>query len=326
MSDGRSNLDRRAVDLLLDIVELPDPALSGAALEDFFCGTAEPLLSSGLLKPAGYEAVSASLADHDDVPVTLSWSAEARGYGYFSPTAGWVTVPGDRITRYRADMPTVIAAVFALRGTSRRTEPFALAPELLWEIGELRLGRRTHRVPIWFGRRLHDPAVWRQIKDVAKNRPAPRQRVLLTSTPPQRLPKDIVAGHVLVSLRDVIGVDTGLSLNPEILAARLDRPPANEDKAPIVVIADGREVRLLGQVFRFPKGVNQRRIICLLFERYLQGQYWVSSDEIVTELDLRDGARIRDFFKKSPAWGHLLIEHGGMCGFCLAADLAGPAD
>ena len=174
MSDGRSNLDRRAVDLLLDIVELPDPALSGAALEDFFCGAAEPLLSSGLLKPAGYEAVSASLADHDDVPVTLSWSAEARGYGYFSPTAGWVTVPDDRLTRYRADMPTVISAVMSTADLSRRAEARPLVPGLLWEVGELRLGRRTHRVPIWFGRRLHDPTVWRQIKDVARNSAAPR--------------------------------------------------------------------------------------------------------------------------------------------------------
>jgi hypothetical protein len=120
MSDGRAELDRRAVDLLLDIVELPDPALSGAALEDFFCGTAERLLSSGLLKPAGYEAVSASLADHDEVPVTLSWSAEARGYGYFSPTAGWVTVPNDRLARYRADVPTVISAVMSMTGLSSR--------------------------------------------------------------------------------------------------------------------------------------------------------------------------------------------------------------
>ena len=111
-----------------------------------------------------------------------------------------------------------------------------------------------------------------------------------------------------------------------MLAARLDRLPASEDKVPLVVIADGREVRLLGRIFRFPKGVDQRRIICLLYERYLRGQYWVSTDEIVAELDLRDGARIRDFFKKSPAWGHLLIERGGMCGFCLDADLAGPAD
>ena len=58
-------------------------------------------------------------------------------------------------------------------------------------------------------------------------------------------------------------------------------------------------------------------IIKLLYERYQQGDRWVSSDEIVVELDLRDGARIRDFFKKNRSWGLLLTERNGMCGFCL---------
>jgi hypothetical protein len=65
--------------------------------------------------------------------------------------------------------------------------------------------------------------------------------------------------------------------------------------------------------------VRQRQIICHIHERYRQGQRWTSTEEIVAALDLRPNARIRDFFKKSPAWNRLLTERNGMCGFCLDA-------
>ncbi len=317
MSKTSAPLDRQAVEVLLSALEAPRSALSAAALQSFPAQVGAQLIAAALIKPDGHEAVATSLADHDDIPVTLTWSAEHRGFGYFSPSRGWVTVPNASIARYRVNVPDVLSAMTSNVAVSSSGALHAIVPDLIWDLGDARLAHRTHRVPIWFARRLFEPDVWRQLEDAAKARPAPRLRIILTSTSSRRLPKVVLSRHLIVPVQDVIKNDSSLALDPEILSARLDGAPAAAPEAPIVIIGEGREVRLFGRVFRFPKAVHQRRIIRFLYERYLQGELMVSSDEIVTELDLRDGARIRDFFKKSTAWNSLLTERGGMCGFCL---------
>ena len=124
---------------------------------------------------------------------------------------------------------------------------------------------------------------------------------------------------MFVSLGDVVRNDGSLAIDPEALLAQLDRRPTPTSNDPLVIIADGKEVWLYDQVFRFPKGVHQRRIILKLRERYLAGERRVSSTWLIEELGLRPGARTRDFFKKTnpPAWGRLLGEKDGMVGFCL---------
>ena len=112
MSDGQHGLGADTVEFLLEILELRDPCLSGAAAE-LRPVPANLLIAAGLIVPGGHEAGSASLADHDDVPVSLVPSAEADQLAYFSPAVGMVTVPGHRLARYRVDLPTVFAAMTA---------------------------------------------------------------------------------------------------------------------------------------------------------------------------------------------------------------------
>ena len=228
MPDNGSGLTPAALELLLSAAETPEAAISGTVLNGHYASESEFLKETGLLKPHGHEAVVTSQADHDDAPVTLSWSAEDGGLGYFSPTAGWVSVPDDQIARFQVDVPTVIKELMGQVDWPSRSGPAPLVPDLLWEIGDVRLGRRTQRVPIWFARRLHEPSVWRQIKNVAKARPATRLRVVLTSTSSHRIPDETIAGHLLVGIRDVIDFASGLAINPDILAARLDGSLAPE--------------------------------------------------------------------------------------------------
>lgn len=107
----------------------------------------------------------------------------------------------------------------------------------------------------------------------------------------------------------------GPAVDPDIVSARICQTPAVDTDAPILILGVGREVRFYGEVFRFPKGVEQRQIIVFLHERYQQGELWVSNEAILAELNL-GGTRVRDKFKKSPAWGRLLTERSGLIGFC----------
>lgn len=316
MSRTAPALDRQAIEVLLSALEAPRPALSAAALQSFPTQVSAQLIGAALIKPDGHEAVGTALTDHDDVPVMLTWSADHRSFGYFSPAAGWVDVPHADIASYSVDLAGVMAALTAKMHFSTRSTPTVLIADHLWEIGKTRFGQRTHQTPIMFGRRLHDIGTWQSVRRSLDTRPSEQRRVILTSTRSDRL-SEAPAGHVLISIHDVLG--DGLALDPAVIAARLDHLPLVDTGDPIVLIGDGKEVRFFGETFRFPKGVKQRQIIRHIHERYQQGQRWTSTDEIVTTLDLRANARIRDFFKKSPAWNRLLTERDGMCGFCLDA-------
>jgi hypothetical protein len=318
MSRTAAPLDRQSIEILLSTLEAPRPALSAAALQSFPPQAGAQLIAAKLIKPDGHEAVATSLADHDDCPVRLTWSPEHRSFGYFSPAAGWVSVPHDDITRYRVDTVRVVSALTTKMHLSTRAPPSVLVADYLWEVGKARFGHRTHQTTIMFGRRLHDVGTWHAVRRTLEARPSQQRRLILTSSRSDRLsePPD---GNVLISIHDVLNDSDGLALEPAVISARLDRLPVADMNDPIVLIGDGKEVRLFGRIFRFPKGVLQRQIICLIHAHYRKGQLWTSTEEIVTTLDLRPNARIRDFFKKSPAWNHLLTERDGMCGFCLGS-------
>lgn len=224
MSDGAAGLGAEAVDLLLELLELREPRLSGAAAE-LRPHPARRLMAAGLLVPQDHEAGSASLADHDDVPVSLIWSEQHAALAYFSPAVGLVPVPHDRLLRHRVDVEAVLAATTARMDLSRARAPHALVEGLLWEIGEVRLGRRPARVPLWFARRLVDPAVLREVADAARARPHNRLRVILTSARPSRVAEVEIPGAAVVALRDVLATPDDIAVSPDILDARLRGVP-----------------------------------------------------------------------------------------------------
>lgn len=265
--------------MLLSVVETPEAAISGAVLADYYATSSPALLEAGLLKPCGHEPIAAWDDNHDDIPVTLSWSADHGGLGYFSPTAGWVAMPDERIARYRVDILALIARLMLKVEWSSRTGPLPLVPDLLWEIGDVRLGRRTQRLPIWFGRRLHEPTAWRQVMQMATSRPASRLRILLTSTPSHRLPEEALPGHLVVSVRDVIDFgDAGLSVHPDILASRLDgshRPDVDEA---LYLSPDGRQLVINGDVAISFKTDIQIALIRKLVTAYRQGKRFAARE------------------------------------------------
>ena len=78
-------------------------------LSDHYGKQAGPLIAANLLERRGHELATTSMADHDDAPVSLTWSAEHNGYGYFSASAGWVTVPDERLAVFGVKFPILLA-------------------------------------------------------------------------------------------------------------------------------------------------------------------------------------------------------------------------
>jgi len=243
-----SSIDRKAVELLLAILESAAGKIAGTVLSDYHANSSAALLAANLLLPDGHIAAAASLVDHDDEPISLTWSADRNGYGYFSPSAGWIDVPKARLALFRVNHPVLLASLLVQIDVASRSGATALAPEILWEIGDARIGRRRQRVPIWFARRLSDRMIWGQVAEAARRRPTTQIRVLLTSTPASRLPEPTLPGHVIVPVRDAIGCAAGLAINPDILAALADGAPPADVHERVHLSPSGQQLVINGSV------------------------------------------------------------------------------
>jgi hypothetical protein len=300
-----------AMPLLLAALESPTSRLSASMARRHPAETAW-LKRLGLLKGAGHEPVITVDDGHSDLPVTVTWS-ENGGYGYFSETAGWIRVDNDKLETLGVDVAAVCGVITRRLGLP--SKPIvAIVPDHLWDLGSAYLGHRPAPTPILFGRRLRDPQVWGQVELTLKNRPFAQRRLLITSTDSSQLPS---GSHncVLVSLANVVDAQGSMEIDADVLDLRLAGVPVLDKGQPLAVIGEGREVRFFDDVYRI-KGDKQRLVISLLHSRYLKGELQVSSAEIAAELELSPNTRVRDLFKKHEAWGRLLSEKGGMCGFC----------
>ena len=314
MSSTPATLNRQAIDLLIEVLEAPIAKISAAALQGLPQEVCAQLKATGLIKPDGHEPVATSMADQEDRPVPLTWSPDHGAFGYFSPSAGWVSVRHSDIETYRVDLAAFVTALTAKLRFSPRKMLSALVADLLWDTGTAQIGSRR-LTPLMFGRRLHDVATWSSVERILEARGLHERRLILTTTRLDRLPK-APSQQVFTFVADMLGESEGLAIAPAALVARFDGLPSVEQGEPIRLIADGREVHFFGKKFRFT-GLRQREIIGLIYKRYKQGQRWTSSAEILEALEFPERARIRDYFTQNPAWNELITERNGMCGFCL---------
>lgn len=244
MSDDAPVLDADAVRFLLGILELRRCRLSGAIAE-MEPGPTARLIGAGLLVPDGHEDCTASLADHDDVPVSLIWSEQHNSLAYFGPAVGLVPVPHERLILHAVDMAAALRGITSELDLRPGKQPHVLIEDVLWEIGDVRIGKRPARIPLWFARRLADPEVQRQVIDAAHARPHTAQRIILTSSHPGRVRGVAIPGAAIIPMTDVLASPDNLAIDAQILDARLRgvAPPA---RGPVVLSPDGTRLTIRG--------------------------------------------------------------------------------
>lgn len=310
-------IDRKAVELILSVLENPSARISGALLSDYHPKQEAALLAANLLKPCGHLPVAVSLADHDDEPVSLTWSAEHEGYGYFSPAEGWITVPNERLAVFGVNYSVFLAQMMVQFDLASRGGATALIPDILWEVGDARIGRRKTRTSIWFARRLYDPAVWWQIADAAARRPTTQIRVLLTSTSIAHIPDQPIPGHIVVPVRDVIDFGAGLAIRTDILTARLDGTLPIDVKERLYLSPDGRRLVINGNIRINFKSEIHITIIRMLVDGFKNGKRY-GATELLDHTDSKAKTLEQAFGNKK--WKELepyLTSVDGLWGFDL---------
>jgi hypothetical protein len=299
--------------LLVRALESKKPVLSAAALHRYPTEAAQ-LRAGGFIRPGGHEPVATSTDDGDN-PVALQWSIEDRAYGYFNQTRGWLNLAEQEIQSFSLALTKIIdelASNFQLAAQP----PVELVANHVWELGLARLGRKAHRTPLLFGRRLRDGPVWTSLKTALRERPTSHRKLIITTTASDKLSERSLPNCAVVAIGQMIIREAALTLDASLIAMRMDELPGEDEQGPFWVNADCREVHFYGSKFSFAKGLKQRDVIRVLYAYHLRGERQVSSAKIISDLDWDPKTRLRDIFKGHPAWGHLLIERSGMCGFC----------
>ncbi len=270
MSDEPPRLSAEAVALLLEVLDLQEPYLSGAVAE-MSPSPVAMLRARGLLVPHGHETVSASLADHDDAPVTLIRSEKAGGLAYFSPSGGLIAVPAARLARHRVEITNTLAAIGADLALPSTRTPQPLSEGLLWEIGDARLGKRPARVQTWFARRMWHTAVRAQVATALQARPYPRDVIILCTSRAARLRGVSLPGTILVPIRDVLATDDSLAVSGEILDARMRGVAVAVSPADVDLSPDGTQLRIGGGDPIFFRSDDQIAAIRKLVEAFHAG-------------------------------------------------------
>ncbi|NQW08968.1 MAG: hypothetical protein HQ481_03670 [Alphaproteobacteria bacterium] len=304
-------IDRKAADLLLSVIETPDAVISGSVLDSYYGRVAPALNAAGILQPKNHLRAAVSLADHEDEPVNLTWSPEHRAYGYFSPSAGWVNIPGDQLATFRVNFSKLLDQLVERLDLSPRSGPVELVPDLLWEMGDARLPGRSKRTPVWIGRRLGDPAIWKSFIDTARKRPAPGLRIVLSFTPRNRLPTDVHLGHTLIAVRDVAD-HNGLAVVPDLLAARVAAGSQLHDDL-ITMAADGASLTVRGTRHAF-SGSKQRAIIRQLYDAWKSGNPELLTAEVMESAGYSTSVNtLAKAFSGRPEWREFIREEHGRC-------------
>jgi hypothetical protein len=312
MRDRRPSLDRQAIDILFSVIETPPALVTSAVLDGFYAAMASALKESGLLKLKGHQRAAVSLADHDDEPINLSWSPEHRGYGYFSPSAGWVSVLDSQMASFCVSFEKLFEHILERLDLSTRASPTVLLPDLLWEIGEVRLPGRSKRVPLWIGRRLADPKVWGRFAETVRARPAPGLRIVLSLTPADRLPVRIHQGHSIIAVRDIVDHASGLVVDPDLLEARITSGVTLTD-ALITMAADGASVTVRGKRYAF-SGSKQRALIRRLYEAWQSGSPECLTTEVLENAEYSDSVNtLTKAFSGRTDWRDFIKEERGRC-------------
>jgi len=259
-------LSKRAIDLLLRVMEARSTSVQASALRQVSPQATDKLLKAKLLSPSGHVPVIAGMDDYEDEPIAATWSAELKSYGYHDSVGRWIPVDEGKIAAYRVDYGLAFARMLVAFERAGPPSPSQLIDGIVWHVGTIRLAGAKAPVPVWFARRLGDPAAWSKVEGVIERRPPEENRIILTSTPGDRIPATKQRRNHIISVSDVTKSPCTLTISPQVLGARVS-PGQVQHRFPIDNSEDCGFVWLRGEKLTFG-GDKQRLLLQLLFAAY----------------------------------------------------------
>ena len=311
MTRSLRSSDHDALALICAVAQTRDARITSAALSNHHPVAGAQLQALGVLTRVGDEVAATSLADHEDTPVALARSPDGRSFGYFSPQAGWVTASPDDQSVFALRFEILLPKLLNGLDCQLVSRPLELLPGLLWEVGGARLPGRSARMPVWFGRRLSDPATWALFLQQVQQRPSSGLRIVLSLTAEAKLPKTYVSGHEIIAVQSVIDPSDAFRIDPQILAARLAH--GRDDGQPVSIAADGASITIRGKSYTFT-GTKQRAVIRHLYGAWISGSAECLTAEVLESAGFNVSVNtLAKAFAKRSDWREFIKEEAGRC-------------
>jgi hypothetical protein len=268
------------------------------------------LMGSGILLNVGRAETVASMDDFEDEPTRVDWSAEQGSFGYHASDGRWVAVPAEELAIYGVAMTKFLNQLLVSCEHLSEGGKDPLVPNVVWDLGTVRLHGRGKPVSVWFARKLSDARHRSALEAMVARRPPADLRIVITSTA-DCLDLDAVS-HVLVSMRDVLEAPDGIVVDPAILAQRLMLVPSSLLK-PVKHSPDYGTIYIGDAKFEFT-GLQHRAILKILVDAYNSGDpVWLTADVLV---EVKAGDKVTNLgraFSGNKHWRKFIKEKAGQC-------------
>lgn len=265
-----TSLTKQAVDLLLRVMETRAAKVQTATLRQLAPRATDELLGAKLLVASGHIPVVTAMDAFEDEPIPAEWCAERRQFGYHNNVGRWVVVDADELAALAVDYGLALAKMLVAFERGGPSRPTPRIPDLVWEVGTIKLTGAKAPVPIWFARRLADPGVWTQLEALTARRPPQEIRIILTSTSGERIPETTQKRNHVINVADVAGDLAKLAISPQALAARVF-PGRAQRRFPIDHSDDYGVVYVHDEEFKF-RGLRHRDFLAIIFDAYWSGR------------------------------------------------------
>jgi hypothetical protein len=299
-----------AVDLLLKILETRSARMAGSIMTGSYGEATHMLMGSGILLNVGRAETVASMDDFEDEPTRVDWSAEQGSFGYHASDGRWVAVPAEELAIYGVAMTKFLNQLLVSCEHLSEGGKDPLVPNVVWDLGTVRLHGRGKPVSVWFARKLSDARHRSALEAMVARRPPADLRIVITSTA-DCLDLDAVS-HVLVSMRDVLEAPDGIVVDPAILAKRLMLVPSSLLK-PVKHSPDYGTIYIGDAKFEFT-GLQHRAILKILVDAYNSGDpVWLTADVLV---EVKAGDKVTNLgraFSGNKHWRKFIKEKAGQC-------------
>ncbi len=308
MTAGQPRISRAALALLLRAAGHPKAILNAAVAEDF--PEIGELLANQWLVPSGNRA---GYIEVDGRDYELEWDSERKAYRYFSPSAGWVTVPPDQLKSYKVHFEQLLSAIRQWLDMPERTQPETLLPELLWELGETWIGRR--RMAVLFLRRASLPETLASVRTALLGYPRRGSCLILTDTDSSRHGPALPGDPILLPLPDLFSPNRDVldRVDMETLATFVGMPAqSTKEWTPVECSEDGGYLRIHDREYRFP-GHTQKRIIRILYEAWERGEPRQRTASVLEEAESRSRTLSQAFSGCKEDWKSVIDYGGGYC-------------